>query len=103
MNKLWLIIFNNDNDIEIKQIDILEEHTIKYKVKSEFPFDSYNYIHKFNLNIVQHNRKDKIRYVVSNNRATGLQTIKDYCNSKIEAHKYIMSKFKTLQEQLNML
>lgn len=103
MNKLWLIIINKDNVAECKQIDILEEHTIKYKLKAETPFNSYNYIHKHNLNIVQHNRKERINYVVSLDKNEGIEAINNYTNKKLEYHKRSIDKLECLQRSIKTL
>lgn len=100
MNKLWLITFDRNNTIEAKEINVLEEHTIKYMITAEYPFNHYNYIHKHNLNIMQYDRSHKIHYIVSETKKDGINAINDYIIKKIESYNHTIDRLKKLQTKL---
>jgi len=102
-NKLWLISYGANNIIETRQIDILETHTIKYKVKAEFPFENYNYIHMANLNTVQSRKKEKLHYIVSLSKDEGIITLQNYIYKQLNYLEKAIVKYENLNKNLGKL
>jgi len=102
MNKLWLLTFTKDNIVEIKQIEVIEEHKIKFRLEKESPFSCYEYIHKHNLNIVQPYGR-KLRYIVSETKEGLLKSFDEYYDKKIKAHICIIERLHQLKEEVNKI
>ncbi|WP_297419775.1 hypothetical protein [Clostridium sp.] len=94
INKLSLLIINeNDNTTEIKEVEILREFETEYKIMNEFEFYNYSYIKKENLNKLKRNRKYKIYFIFSNNEEDLIQISKEIIIQKLEYHKDRIDKF----------
>jgi hypothetical protein len=90
-NTLWLLTFTKVGKIEVKEIEYIQEHTIKYELPKEHPYDIYNYIHKHNFDKVNIRKgtteHEKTWYIVSDSKEKIIQAFEEYVSKKIVSYK----------------